>query len=148
MRRNNTEGAEVPAAKCWVERFLCFLFPVSFIVAVRLLYGYPVKSNNLSLIKNLSQNTQQETLDQKPNVTTNHQQRRQEQERPLNVVLFYADDWTMKILGKLNPLVQTLNIDHISDNGMLFTNNCVTTTSVCWMSRATLMTGSILRVLL
>ncbi|MFM7305262.1 MAG: hypothetical protein ACKO4X_18265, partial [Alphaproteobacteria bacterium] len=22
---------------------------------------------------------------------------------PLNIMLFYADDWTMKVMGKLNP---------------------------------------------
>ncbi len=59
----------------------------------------------------------------------------------LNIVLFYADDWTMKILGKLDPHVRTPNIDQMADNGMLFLNNCVTT-SVCWISRATLMTGT------
>ncbi len=58
----------------------------------------------------------------------------------LNIVLFYADDWTQKVLGKLNPDVHTPNIDQMADNGMIFTNNCVTT-SVCWISRATLMTG-------
>lgn len=57
---------------------------------------------------------------------------------PLNIVLFYADDWTMQVLGKLNPLVRTPNIDKMADNGMLFTENCVTT-SVCWISRASLM---------
>ena len=57
---------------------------------------------------------------------------------PLNIVLFYADDWTMQVLGKLNPLVQTPNIDKMADNGMLFTENFVTT-SVCWISRASLM---------
>lgn len=59
---------------------------------------------------------------------------------PLNIVLFYADDWTMKVLGKLNRHVQTPNIDSMADKGMLFTDNCVTT-SVCWVSRASLMTG-------
>ena len=59
----------------------------------------------------------------------------------LNIILFYADDWTMNVLGKLNPNVHTPNIDKMAENGMLFTNNCVTT-SVCWVSRATLMTGT------
>ena len=68
------------------------------------------------------------------------QQRKRKHYDPMNVVLFYADDWTQKVLGKLNPLVKTPNIDHMADNGMLFVNNCVTT-SVCWMSRATLVTG-------
>lgn len=59
----------------------------------------------------------------------------------LNVALFYADDWTMKVLGKLDKHVKTPNIDAMADNGMIFTNNCVTT-SVCWISRATLLTGT------
>lgn len=58
----------------------------------------------------------------------------------LNIVLLYADDWTMKVLGKFDPNVKTPNIDKMADNGVLFTNNCVTT-SVCWISRATLVTG-------
>jgi hypothetical protein len=61
-------------------------------------------------------------------------------EEQLNIVTFYADDWTSKVLGKLNNLVKTPNIDQMADNGMIFTQNCVTT-SVCWISRATFMTG-------
>ena len=58
----------------------------------------------------------------------------------LNIVLFYADDWTMQVLGALNPYVQTPNIDAMARRGMLFTRNCVTT-SICWISRNTLATG-------
>jgi hypothetical protein len=58
----------------------------------------------------------------------------------LNILLLYADDWTMKTLGALNDRVKTPNLDQLARNGMLFTNNCVTT-SVCWISRATLLTG-------
>jgi len=58
----------------------------------------------------------------------------------LNIVLFYADDWTMKVLGALNPDVHTPNIDNMAKNGMLFKRNCVTT-SICWISRNTLATG-------
>jgi arylsulfatase len=60
---------------------------------------------------------------------------------PLNIMLFYADDWTMKVMGKLNPHVHTPNIDRMADEGVLFTNNCVTT-SMCWISRATMVTGT------
>jgi arylsulfatase len=60
--------------------------------------------------------------------------------RPMNIVLLYADDWSYKTLGKVNPFVQTPNLDQLADKGLLFTHNCVTT-SVCWMSRATLLTG-------
>lgn len=62
-------------------------------------------------------------------------------DEPLNIVLFYADDWTMKVIGKLNKYVKTPNIDKMADNGILFTNNCVTT-SMCWISRATMVTGT------
>ena len=71
--------------------------------------------------------------------TQGQQQQRQNQERP-NIVLFYADDWTARILGKLNPHVHTPHIDAMADNGVLFSHNCVTT-SICWISRASLVTG-------
>jgi hypothetical protein len=59
---------------------------------------------------------------------------------PLNIVLFYADDWTMKTLGALNTNVKTPVLDELASQGVLFTNNCVTT-SICWISRATMLTG-------
>ncbi|GKY91844.1 hypothetical protein MPSEU_000156000 [Mayamaea pseudoterrestris] len=59
---------------------------------------------------------------------------------PLNIVLFYADDWTMKTLGLVNPHVHTPNIDGMAKRGMFFPRNAVTT-SICWQSRATMMTG-------
>jgi hypothetical protein len=63
-----------------------------------------------------------------------------QKKEPLNIVLLYADDWTMKTLGTLNPVVKTPVLDTLAAEGMLFTNNCVTT-SICWISRATLVTG-------
>ena len=42
----------------------------------------------------------------------------QKNEDPLNIVLFDPDDWTMKVLGKLNPDVLTPNIDRTADNGV------------------------------
>jgi arylsulfatase len=60
--------------------------------------------------------------------------------KKMNIVLLYADDWTYKTLGKINPYVQTPNLDKLADKGVMFTHNCVTT-SICWMSRATLITG-------
>ena len=60
---------------------------------------------------------------------------------PMNIMLFYADDWTMKVMGKLNPHVHTPNIDRMADEGVMFTSNCVTT-SMCWISRATMVTGT------
>jgi hypothetical protein len=99
--------------------------------------------------------TSQRLLDHFLKIRTNNgeaaqQQQQQQQEPdqrqhhgPLNVLLFYADDWSMGVLGKLDGRVHTPNIDRLADNGMLFTNNCVTT-SVCWVSRATLATGTYL----
>lgn len=87
------------------------------------------------------------------NVRQEQQRRRQQQKRrtkvlghnrtadDMNVLLFYADDWTMQVMGKLNKYVQTPNIDALADDGILFTNNCVTT-SMCWISRGTMLTGT------
>lgn len=72
--------------------------------------------------------------------TKTQQQQQQPEQSPLNIVLFYADDWTARTLGSLNPAVQTPVLDELARNGILFTHNCVTT-SICWMSRATLYTG-------
>jgi Sulfatase len=69
-----------------------------------------------------------------------HTETKKEEDDRLNILLLYADDWTMKVLGKFDPNIKTPNIDKMADNGLLFTNNCVTT-SVCWISRTTLVTG-------
>ena len=61
-------------------------------------------------------------------------------DKPLNILLLYGDDWTLKTLGVLNKLVKTPNLDKLAQRGMLFTHNCVTT-SICMISRATLYTG-------
>ena len=59
---------------------------------------------------------------------------------PMNIVVFYTDDLTFRNIGKVNPLVKTPHVDSMADKGVLFKYNCVTT-SICWMSRATMMTG-------
>eukprot|EP00751_Fragilariopsis_kerguelensis_P026735 CAMPEP_0170863996 /NCGR_PEP_ID=MMETSP0734-20130129/20155_1 /TAXON_ID=186038 /ORGANISM="Fragilariopsis kerguelensis, Strain L26-C5" /LENGTH=155 /DNA_ID=CAMNT_0011239401 /DNA_START=554 /DNA_END=1021 /DNA_ORIENTATION=+ len=41
----------------------------------------------------------------------------------LNILFLYADDWTMKVLGKLNAQVHTPNLDRMAEKGMLFVNN-------------------------
>jgi len=58
----------------------------------------------------------------------------------LNVVLFYADDWAAETLGIANNDVQTPNLDAMAARGMWFRNNYVTA-SICWQSRASLLTG-------
>ena len=61
--------------------------------------------------------------------------------KPLNVVVLYADDWRHDTLGCAgNPVVKTPNLDALAKQGVRFTQNCVTT-SICGVSRATLLTG-------
>lgn len=61
--------------------------------------------------------------------------------KPLNILVFYGDDWRHDQLGHLNPLIHSPNIDHeLAGKGVRFTHNCVTT-SVCGVSRATYYTG-------
>lgn len=62
-------------------------------------------------------------------------------DRPMNIVVLYADDWRHDTLGVAgNPVVQTPNLDDLASQGLRFTENCVTT-SICGISRATLFTG-------
>ena len=60
---------------------------------------------------------------------------------PKNIVVLYADDWRHDTLGVAgNPVVKTPNLDRLAADGVRFTQNCVTT-SICGVSRATLLTG-------
>ncbi|KAL7546184.1 hypothetical protein ACHAWF_009524 [Thalassiosira exigua] len=78
-------------------------------------------------------------------------QRQQRERQPtnltgLNVLLLYADDWTHHTLSShhdvapRNDVLKTPVLDALASDGIRFTHNCVTT-SVCWISRATLYTG-------
>jgi hypothetical protein len=64
----------------------------------------------------------------------------------MNILLLYADDWTHHTLSSyhktkpLNSILKTPVLDALAADGIRFTHNCVTT-SVCWISRATLYTG-------
>jgi len=61
--------------------------------------------------------------------------------QPMNVLVLYADDWRHDTLGVAgHPIVQTPRLDQLASQGMRFTHNCVTT-SICGVSRATLLTG-------
>jgi hypothetical protein len=61
--------------------------------------------------------------------------------KPLNILLLYGDDWRHDSLGSAsNGLVKTPFLDKLATEGIRFTHNCVTT-SVCWVSRATLYSG-------
>ena len=61
--------------------------------------------------------------------------------KPMNILLLYADDWRHDTLGVAgNAVVKTPTIDKLAEQGMRFTHNCVTT-SICGISRANLYTG-------
>jgi arylsulfatase len=60
---------------------------------------------------------------------------------PLNILVLYADDWRHDTLGCAgNPVVKTPRLDALAAEGVRFTRNCVTT-SICGVSRASLLTG-------
>ena len=63
-------------------------------------------------------------------------------DKPLNIVVLYADDWRHDDLGiASHGVVHTPFLDWLaSHQAIRFTRNCVTT-SVCWISRATLHTS-------
>lgn len=78
---------------------------------------------------------------QSPEPLNIEQQMNTRNAKPLNIVLLYADDWRHDSIGVANAsIVKTPFLDWLSTQGMRFTHNCVTT-SVCWISRATLYTG-------
>jgi len=110
-------------------------------------------------IKQQQQQQQQQKAqkDQIKKSQTTEQQQQQQQQQPLpthpernltgmNILLLYADDWTHHTLSSyhnvdpVNPILQTPILDALASDGIRFTHNCVTT-SVCWISRATLYTG-------
>jgi len=67
---------------------------------------------------------------------TNHRR------RPLNIVVFFPDDMSHKSLQDVSgaDYVQTPFLSALAADGVRFTRNAVTS-SICWMSRATLFTG-------
>ena len=68
----------------------------------------------------------------------------EEKRGPMNILIFYADDWRHDTLGAAgNPVVKTPVFDALAAEGVRFSENCVTT-SICWISRATLYSGQYL----
>lgn len=64
----------------------------------------------------------------------------EETKRP-NILFIMSDDHAYQAISAYSDrLLQTPNIDRIADEGMLFTNACVTN-SICAPSRATILTG-------
>ena len=66
---------------------------------------------------------------------------RASRERPPNVLFLLTDDQRFDMFGAGgNPIIRTPNMDRLADEGVLFTNNYVTT-SICAVSRASFFTG-------
>ena len=59
----------------------------------------------------------------------------------MNILVLLADDWRHDTLGCAgNPVVKTPELDALAKDGFRFTRACVTT-SICGVSRASLLTG-------
>jgi len=68
------------------------------------------------------------------------QDQTKQQKRP-NILFIMSDDHAYQAISAYsNRLIETPNIDRIADEGMLFTNACVTN-SICAPSRAVILTG-------
>ncbi|WP_319589331.1 sulfatase [uncultured Draconibacterium sp.] len=68
-------------------------------------------------------------------------QTKQEEAKRPNILFVMSDDHAYQAISAYSDkLTQTPNIDRIADEGMLFTNACVTN-SICAPSRATILTG-------
>ncbi|MEL7118987.1 MAG: sulfatase [Bacteroidota bacterium] len=75
-----------------------------------------------------------------PQLTFAQDQNTQSKKRP-NIVFIMSDDHAYQAISAYqNHLIQTPNIDRIAQNGMLFTNACVSN-SICAPSRAAILTG-------
>ena len=62
-------------------------------------------------------------------------------EKPMNVVILYADDWRHDTLGCAgNPIVKTPNLDRLAAQGCRFTD-AHATASVCTTTRFAFLTG-------
>jgi arylsulfatase len=77
-----------------------------------------------------------------PVVVVEKQQQRQHP--PLNIIILYPDDMRHDSLSSVGKWpVFTPRLDDLAQRGIRFARNCVTT-SICWVSRATLFTGQYL----
>ncbi|CAB9524021.1 Extracellular sulfatase Sulf [Seminavis robusta] len=84
----------------------------------------------------------------KQNHQQNHEQQQQQsthqqKKKPLNILILYPDDWRHDDIGGVAPVVKTPFLNQLARDGIRFTHNMVTT-SICWVSRATLFTGQYL----
>ncbi len=61
--------------------------------------------------------------------------------QPPNILFLFADDQKHDTLGCYgHPMVQTPHLDRLAENGVRF-DNAFVTTSICWVSRAIVLTG-------
>mmetsp|Transcript_20872 Transcript_20872/g.31349 ORF Transcript_20872/g.31349 Transcript_20872/m.31349 type:complete len:484 (-) Transcript_20872:486-1937(-) len=58
----------------------------------------------------------------------------------MNILILYPDDWRHDSIGSEKPYVLTPHLNQLAKEGIRFTHNAVTT-SVCWMSRASMFMG-------
>ncbi|QDH81297.1 sulfatase [Echinicola soli] len=73
-------------------------------------------------------------------ITGCQENKRTNQQRP-NIIFLLTDDQRWDALGVMgNPVIQTPHLDSLAESGILFTNAYVTT-SICVISRASLLTG-------
>jgi len=85
-------------------------------------------------------NVTHEELGHEENHNANEEEEPKHEKKKLNVLLLYADDWRWDMLGSVNSAVKTPFLDSLALEGIRFSHNFVTS-SVCWLSRATLFTG-------
>lgn len=73
--------------------------------------------------------------------TAKHNDEKDKVQQPLNIVILYPDDWRHDSLEDAQPsLIHTPFLSQLAREGIRFTHNAVTS-SICWMSRATLFSG-------
>ena len=99
----------------------------------------PSNKTKTSLERNKEeQATVQEGREEEGTSTSSEQGQRKPM--PMNILILYPDDWRHDSIGSEKPYVLTPFLDQLAREGIRFTHNAVTT-SVCWMSRATLWMG-------
>ena len=89
------------------------------------------------VVEHLQQLQQQQQSDSASTADNNNNNKKK---KPLNILLLYPDDWRHDSIGGVAPVVQTPFLNQLAREGIRFTHNMVTT-SICWISRATLFTG-------
>ena len=71
----------------------------------------------------------------------NAEEKTEEVQKPPNIIFIMSDDHAYQAISAYsNHLIETPNIDRIADEGIMFTNACVSN-SICAPSRATILTG-------